>query len=128
MSYHFSKTLDVPFDEAIRKATAAIEANGLGVLTTIDVKATLKKKIDADIAPYTILGACHPAHARKAIEAEPHIGLMLPCNVIVRGLEDGKTEVSAIDPIASMAAISNPSLGEVAMTVQAIMKKIIDDL
>ena len=128
MSYHFSKTLDLLFDEAVEKATAAIQANGLGVLTTIDVKATLKKKIDADILPYTILGACHPRHAHAAIKAEPHIGVMLPCNVIVRGLEDGKTEVSAIDPLASMMAIDNPSLGETAMTVQAIMKKIIDDL
>jgi uncharacterized protein (DUF302 family) len=118
----------LPFYAAIEKTLGAIEANGLGVLTTIDGKATLKKKIDADIAPYTILGACHPGHAHKAMQAEPHIGVMLPCNVIVRGLEDGKTEVSAIDPVASMTAVNNPSLGEVAMTVQAIMKKIIADL
>ena len=128
MSYHFSKTLDVPFDEAVERATAVLKDNGFGVLTTIDVKATLKKKLDADFRNYTILGACNPGYAFEALKAEPHIGTMLPCNVIVQDHGDGKVEISAVDPMASMQAVENAGLGAIAGDVQDLLKKVIADI
>ncbi len=127
MSYHISKTVDLSFQDAIERATAVLMENGFGVLTTIDVKATLKKKIDADFRPYTILGACNPKLAMGAIEAEPHVGLMLPCNVIVQEV-DGKVEVSAIDPVASMQAIDNAKLVETATKVRGMLETVIKDI
>ncbi|MDR9417856.1 DUF302 domain-containing protein [Gracilimonas sp.] len=128
MSYHFSKTIDLGFDEAIEKTTAILKEEGFGVLTDIDIKETLKKKLDVDFRNYRILGACNPPNAYKALQAEGHIGLMLPCNVIVQEHEDGTVEVSAVDPIASMQAIENKELGEVADTVQGMLKKVIEKL
>ena len=128
MTYHFTKTLDVPFDQAIAKTTAALKERGFGVLTTIDVKDTLKKKIGVDFRPYTILGSCNPGFAHKALLAEPMIGTMLPCNVIVQQGDNGKVQVSAVDPIASMAAIENPALGAVATEVQGMLKDMIASL
>jgi len=128
MPYYFSKTVDGPFDRAIEHVTAVLQANGFGVLTDIDVKATLKKKLDVDFRNYRILGACNPPFAYKALQAEDMIGTMLPCNVIVQEREDGKVNVAAIDPIASMQAIKNPALGEVAMQVQGMLKKVVDSL
>ena len=126
MSYHFSKTVDRPFEQAIDDVTQALQSEGFGVLTTIDVKATLKKKLDVDFPPYTILGACNPQYAYRALQAESKIGTMLPCNVIVRQNEAGSVEISAVNPIASMAAIDNPELGDIATTVQALLKKVVD--
>ena len=128
MSYCFSKILDSEMEPAIEKVTEALKVEGFGVLTEIDVKATLKKKIDVDFRPYTILGACNPAFAHKALLAEDKIGTMLPCNVIVQQIDDGRVEVSAVDPVASMSAIENPTLGEIAAEVQARLKKVIDNL
>lgn len=128
MSYSFSTTLEGEMDAVIEKVTTALAAAGFGVLTTIDVKATLKKKIDVDFRPYTILGACNPGFAHKALLAEPHIGTMLPCNVIVQEVSAGKIEVSAVDPMASMMAVENPSLGEIAGEVQAMLKGVIEGL
>lgn len=128
MSYHFSKTVDLSFDEAIEKTTALLKEEGFGVLTEIDIKETLKKKLDVDFRNYRILGACNPPNAYKALQAEGHIGLMLPCNVIVQEHEDGTVEVSAVDPVASMQAIENNELGEVADTVRGMLKKVIDRL
>jgi len=128
MSYYFSTTLDVPFEEAIETTTAALKEEGFGVLTEIDIKATLKKKLDVDFKKYQILGACNPPLAHKALSAEEHIGLMLPCNVIVQEREDGKVEVAAVDPVASMQAVENDSLGEVAQKVRELLKKVIDNL
>ena len=128
MSYYFSKTLSVPFDKAIEQVTAALATKGFGVLTTIDVKATLKKKLDVDFQPYTILGACNPGFAHQALQKESRIGTMLPCNVIVQQMPDGKVEVSAVDPIASMQAIENPELRGVATQVQALLKEVVDSL
>ncbi|MCH2451414.1 MAG: DUF302 domain-containing protein [Gracilimonas sp.] len=125
MSYHFSKILDPGFDEAIEKTTSVLKEEGFGVLTEIDIKETLKKKLDVDFRNYRILGACNPPNAYKALQAEGHIGLMLPCNVIVQEHEDGKVEVSAVDPVASMQAIENEELGEVADTVRGMLKKVI---
>lgn len=128
MPYYFSKTIDGPFDKAIENVTAVLQANGFGVLTDIDVKATLKKKLDVDFHNYRILGACNPPFAYKALQAEDMIGTMLPCNVIVQERKDGKVNVAAIDPIASMQAIKNPALGEVAIQVQGMLKKVVDSL
>ncbi len=128
MTYHFTVTLDLSFDAAIEKATAALKEKGFGVLTTIDVQKAMKEKIDEDIRPYTILGACSPRHAFKAIQAENKIGVMLPCNVLVQETEAGKIEVSIVDPAASMAAIENESLGALAMEVQGLLKTVADDL
>ncbi len=127
MAYYFSTTISGSFDDAIEKVTQALQEKGFGVLTTIDVKATLKKKIDADFHPYTILGACNPTFAFQALQHEEHIGTMLPCNVIVQQKGDG-IEVAAIDPIASMAAIENEKLGGVATQVQALLKEVIEGL
>ncbi len=128
MTYNFTKTLDVPFDAAISKTTAALKDRGFGVLTTIDVKDTLKKKIGADFRPYTILGACNPGYAHKALQAEPMIGTMLPCNVIVQQGDDGKVQVSAVDPVASMAAIENPALATIATEVRNLLKGMVESL
>ena len=125
MTYHFSKTLDVSFDDAVDKAMKALQAEGFGVLTEIDVKATLKKKLDVDFRPYRILGACNPNLAYQALQLENKIGTMLPCNVLVQQTEDGKVEVSAVDPIASMQAIDNPQLRGVAEMVQKKLKSVI---
>ncbi len=128
MSYYFSTTVDDSFDDAIERVTRVLGENGFGVLTTIDVSGTLKKKIDADMPAYTILGACAPAYAYKALQAENKIGTMLPCNVIVQQKDDGKVEVAAVDPIASMQAIDNPALGEIASEVQGKLKTVIESL
>ena len=128
MSYHFSKIVSMPFDTAIERVTEALKENGFGVLTTIDVKSTLKSKIDVDFRPYTILGACNPRFAYQALQSEDKIGAMLPCNVIVQQTEDGRVEVSAVDPIASMQAIDNPALGEIAGQVQGLLKATIEKL
>jgi len=128
MSYHFTKTVDLPFDKAIESVTEALKENGFGVLTTIDVKTTLKNKIDVDFRPYTILGACNPTFAYQALQSEDKIGAMLPCNVVVQQKDDGRVEVSAVDPVASMQAIENPALGGIAQQVQGLLKATIDTL
>lgn len=128
MSYYFSKTLDMPFEAAIEKTTEALKAKGFGILTEIDVKETLKKKLDVDFRKYRILGACNPPFAHKALLAEDKIGTMLPCNVIVQETSDGKVEVAAIDPIASMQAVKNPALESVAREVQSMLKAIVSGL
>ena len=128
MSYYFNKTLAMPFDEAVQRVTAALAEKGFGVLTTIDVSATLKKKLDVDLHPYTILGACNPAFAYKALQSEDKIGTMLPCNVIVREAGEGQVEVAAVDPVASMASVANPQLGAIAGEVRGLLKQVIAGL
>lgn len=126
MSYYFSKTVDLAFDDATQKVMEELKKEGFGVLTEIDVKATLKKKLDVDFRNYKILGACHPTFAYQALQSERMIGTMLPCNVIVQEAGEGKTEVAAIDPIASMQAVQNPNLEEIAQKVRSKLKAIID--
>lgn len=128
MSYYFSKTLNVGLEEAAERVTAALKEQGFGILTEIDIKATLKTKLDVDFRPYRILGACNPSFAYQALQAEKNIGLMLPCNVIVQEVEPGKTEVAAVDPVASMQAVENESLGDVATEVQRRLREVIEGL
>ena len=128
MSYYFSKTMAMPFSEAVAKVTEALKKEGFGVLTDIDVKATLKKKLHVDFRNYRILGACNPPFAYQALQAEEKIGTMLPCNVIVHENPEGEVEVSAVDPVASMQAIQNPKLRTIAEQVQAKLKAVIDSL
>ncbi len=128
MSYYFSKTINSSFDDAIQNVTAALKMEGFGILSEIDVKATLKKKLDVDFKNYKILGACNPPFAYKALQAEDKIGTMLPCNVTVIEQAEGKIEVSAVDPISSMQAVQNESLGGIAIEVQSKLKKVIDSL
>lgn len=126
MSYTINRTLEgVSFDDADRRTREALSAKGFGVLTEIDVKATMKMKIDADMEPYTILGACNPKLAWEAIGIEPKVGAMLPCNVILRQV-DGGVEVSAIDPVASMSAIDNPELHKVAGQVRDLLREAVN--
>ena len=110
------------------RVTEALSKEGFGVLTDIDVAATMKKKLGQDFRPYRILGACNPQLAHRALTLEDKIGTMLPCNVIVQQREGGKVEVSAVDPVASMQAIDNPDLGEVAKEVRAKLKRVVDSL
>lgn len=128
MSYYFSKILFIPFEEGIIKVTEGLKKEGFGILTEIDVKATLKKKLDVDFRNYRILGACNPSFAYQALQAEDKIGTMLPCNVIVQEISPGRVEISAVDPVASMQAIQNQKLGELAGKVRARLKHVIESL
>lgn len=126
MSYTYNRTISgVSFDDADARVRAALGEKGFGVLTEIDVKATMKKKIDVDMEPYRILGACNPAMAYKAIGMEPRVGAMLPCNVILRQVGAG-VEISAIDPVASMQAIDNADLKAVAGEVRDMLRSAVD--
>jgi len=127
MRYYFTKILNHSFDEAISLVTEALQKEGFGIMTEIDVTATLKKKIDVDFKPYKILGACNPGFAHKALSVEDKIGVMLPCNVLVIQQENG-VEVAAVDPMASMQAIQNETLGEIAGEVREKLKKVIESL
>lgn len=128
MSYYFSKTLNVSFDEAIEKVKVELKKEGFGILTEIDVQETLKNKLDVDFQKYRILGACNPPFAYQALQAEDKIGTMLPCNVIVQELAPGEVEVAAVDPLESMKAIDSPDLGDVAVQVQAKLQRVISGL
>ena len=125
MSYYLSKTLPIAFDEAAARTVEALKKEGFGVLTEIDVKETLHKKLGVDFPNYRILGACNPALAYEAIKLENKVGTMLPCNVVVRDAGNGQTEVAAIDPVASMQAIDNPELKRVAAQGRAQLEKVI---
>lgn len=126
--YGFKKRLGIPYEEAVPKVTAALKLEGFGVLTEIDVKATLKVKLNADFRKYVILGACNPPLAHKALTAELDIGLLLPCNVIVYEDEKGGSVVSAIDPVSALGIVDNPALKELADTVAAKLKKVVSSL
>lgn len=128
MNYYFAKSLTVGFDEAVRRAIDGLKEEGFGIITDIDVKDTLKKKINIDFRNYRILGACNPTLAHEALQLESKVGTMLPCNVVVQDMGAGKVEVAAIDPVASMQAIENPQLKQAAAQVQAKLKKVIDNL
>jgi len=127
-TYGISKTLNCSYEEAVEKARGSLAKEGFGVLTEIDVKATLKKKLDKDFRKYVILGACNPPYAYQALSSEAEIGLMLPCNVIVYEDDNGKSVVSAIDPLLAMSMIDNPSVEQVAKEVKKLLQDVINNL
>ena len=127
MSYTIDRMfMNADFGAVADRTRASLSLHGFGILTEIDVKATLKKKLDADIGDYLILGACNPKMAHEAMKLEPKVGAMLPCNVIVRWLGEGQVAVSAIDPVASMAAIDNPGLKTLAGQVRTMLRETVD--
>lgn len=128
MSYYFSRKINESFDKALQRVIDSLKKEGFGVLTEIDVKKTLKKKLDVDFQKYKILGACNPPFAYKALKEENKIGTMLPCNVIVQEISEGEIEVAAVDPVASMKAVENPDLLNIAKQVQEKLKKVILNL
>ena len=128
MSYYISTRLSIPFPEAVSRTEAALQKEGFGVLTSIDISQTLKKKIDVDFRPYVILGACNPNLAYEALKLESKVGAMLPCNVVVQQLDTGEIEVAATDPVASMQAIENPELKVAAAEVREKLSRVIADL
>ena len=128
MSYYFAKTTGLGFDEAIERITDVLKEEGFGILTEIDVQATFKKKLDVDVPPYRILGACNPHFAYQALQAENLIGTMLPCNVIVRDAGQGQVEIAAVDPIASMQAVENEQLGGIAQEVRSRLQHVIEQV
>jgi len=126
MIYYYNKTVKTGFGEAVSRIKRALQEEGFGILTEIDVKNTLKKKLNVDFRNYQILGACNPPFAYKALQAEDKVGTMLPCNVIVQETADGTVEIAAIDPVASMKAIENPALREIAETIGQKLKMIVE--
>ena len=128
MAYYFSKTIEGKFDEVVVKVKEELKKEGFGILTEIDVKKTLKEKLDVDFKKYKILGACNPPFAYKALKAEDKIGTMLPCNVVVQEVLEGVVEVAAIDPVASMQAVDNPKLKDIADEIQNRLKKVIGSI
>ena len=128
MSYYFAKTLSCGFDEAVQRTTEALKSAGFGIITDVDVKDILKKKIDVDFRPYRILGACNPRMTHEALKIEDKVGTMLPCNVIVQEVSPGSTEIAAIDPVASMQAVENPKLVETAKQVRTMLQAVVESL
>jgi len=128
MSYYISKTLNSPFDAVVAEVTARLKEQGFGVLTDIDVQSTLKAKIGVDMAKYRILGACNPRFAHEALQAEDKLGVLLPCNVIVRETPDRKVEVASVDPVAAMERTDNPALRATAEEVRRLLTKVVSQL
>jgi len=128
MTYYLAKTVSKTYDEALAAVTEALKGEGFGVLTEIDVKETLKKKLDIDFPKYKILGACNPPLAHKALSTENQVGVLLPCNVVVQEHPDGRVEVSAMDPAAAMQSIGNPKLDEIANDVRGRMERVLAKL
>ena len=128
MEFSFTKTIHISFEEANQKITEAFKVEGFGIITEIDMRSTLKNKLDIDFYNYRILGACNPNFAYRALQAEDKIGLMLPCNVVVQEKNIGEVEISAINPTATMRAIDNDDLHAVALEVSSSLKKVIDSM
>lgn len=128
MSYYFNKKLSGDFDQTIEKVTEGLKKEGFGILTDIDIKATLKQKLDVDFYNYRILGACNPPFAFKALQTEDKIGTMLPCNVIIQEKKQGEIEVSAVDPVASMVSVENEKLAEIANEIRNKLEKVISSV
>jgi len=127
MTYYIAKTVSGDFDDIVARVADALSKEGFGVLTDIDVAATMKKKLDVEFRPYRILGACNPQMAHKALSVEDKIGVMLPCNVIVQQADNG-VEVAAVDPVASMQAVENPGLADIAAPVKAALARVVSSL
>jgi len=128
MSYYANRIIETTFTEAVDRVTASLKARGFGIITDIDLRQTFRNKLDKEFRQYRILGACNPQFAFEALALERNIGTMLPCNVIVQELDNGKIEVSAVDPVASMAAVDNPQLHEVAAQVAVLLKAAVEEM
>jgi uncharacterized protein (DUF302 family) len=128
MNYYYNKVVNGTFENVIEKVTQELKAVGFGILTEIDVTATLKKKLDVDFKKYRILGACNPPYAYKALQAEDKIGTMLPCNVIVQEVKEGVIEVAAVNPMASMQAVENKELEKIANEIKSKLEKVIENI
>ena len=128
MSYYANRIIETTFTEAVDRVTASLKARGFGIITDIDLRQTFRNKLDKEFRQYRILGACNPQYAFEALALERNIGTMLPCNVIVQELDNGKIEVSAVDPVASMAAVDNPQLHEVAAQVAVLLKAAVEEM
>ncbi len=126
--YHLTRAIDATYEGAIERVTAALKTEGFGVLTQIDVKSTLKAKLDVDFRNYVILGACHPQFAYRALQAEDKIGVYLPCNVVVQERADGTVEVSAMNPLVAMQGVNNPGMGEIASGVTSALARVLEKL
>ena len=128
MEYYFSKTINAAFDEAVQRTTDLLKTEGFGIISEINIHEKLKEKLDVDFKKYRILGACNPGYAYKALQMEDKIGTMLPCNVVVIDQGNGMTEVSAVNPVASMMAIQNNELGTIALEITGKLKRVIESL
>jgi uncharacterized protein (DUF302 family) len=128
MTYHFTKTVDMSFDDALMSTKEALKRHNFRVLTEIDMKDNFKKGLNVDFRPYLILGACNPELSYRALQAEDKIGTMLPCNVVLQQQEDGRVEVSAIDPVASMQAVTHVAVGQIAEEMRSRLQSVIDEV
>ena len=128
MTYHFTKTVDMSFDDAAMSTKEALKRHNFRVLTEIDMKDNFKKRLNVDFRPYLILGACNPELSYRALQAEDKIGTMLPCNVVLQQQEDGRVEVSAIDPVVSMQAITHVTVGQIAEEMRSHLQSVIDEV
>jgi uncharacterized protein (DUF302 family) len=128
MTYHFTKTVDMSFDDAVMSTKEALKRHNFRVLTEIDMKDNFKKGLNVDFRPYLILGACNPELSYRALQAEDKIGTMLPCNVVLQQQEDGRVEVSAIDPVASMQAVTHVTVGQIAEEMRSHLQRVIDEV
>ena len=128
MEYYFSKTLTASFDETVQRTTEGLKTEGFGIISEINIHEKLKEKLGVDFKKYRILGACNPGYAYKALRMEDKIGTMLPCNVVIIDQGNGKTEVSAVNPVASMMAVQNNELGSIALEVTEKLKRVIESL
>ena len=127
-TYTYTRTVPYSMADTEARIRETLKEEGFGVLTEIDIQATLKTKLDVDFRPYKILGACNPPAAHRALQAEPLIGTMLPCNVVLQETDDGQTEIAAVDPVASMAAVENDTLGEVAEEIRGRLRSAVDNV
>jgi uncharacterized protein (DUF302 family) len=128
MSYYFSKTVNVGFDDAVASTKEALKRHSFGVLTQIDMRDILKKRLNVDFRPYLILGVCNLQLTYRALRVEDKIGTMLPCNIVLQQHEDGRVEISAVDPVASMQAITNVEVGQVAQDVRSQLQRVVDEV
>jgi uncharacterized protein (DUF302 family) len=128
MSYHFSKSMDMSFDDAVASTKEALKRHNFGVLMQIDMRDVFKKKLDVDFHPYLILGVCNPQLSYRALRAEDKIGTMLPCNIVIQQQEGGRVEISAVDPVASMQAITNVEVGAIAQDVRSLLQRVLDEV
>lgn len=128
MSYYIAKTVDQPFDAVVAELTARLKEQGFGLLTDIDVQSTLKSKVGAEIGKYRILGACNPRFAHEALKIEDKLGVLLPCNLIVRETPDRKVEVASVDPVAAMERTGNPALRSTAREVRRLLSEVVSQL